>query len=298
MILFEMIREKMQTLSSQMWQELATAHRARAQCWTRPALDRHSRQQSHPVDDFLFTYYSFPLTKIEQWHPGFGVAIACDEEMRPSWMKRHYTLENGHLFADPTLLLDKERARFFWIRELLANTAQQSGNFGCFGMHEWAMVYRSGETRHGHVTGLRLPAEEVDRFVESRPIRCTHYDAFRFFTPEARPLNQLQPELNHREINEQPGCIHANMDLYKWAYKCVPWISGEFLLDCFSLAKDLRQLDMRASPYDLRQYGYDSVDIETADGRKQYEMEQRSLAERAAPMRAKLIAVLDRMLAV
>jgi hypothetical protein len=111
-------------------------------------------------------------------------------------------------------------------------------------------------------------------------------------------LNQLQPELNHREINEQPGCIHANMDLYKWAYKCVPWISGEFLLDCFSLAKDLRQLDMRASPYDLRQYGYDSIAIETADGRKQYEMEQRSLAERAAPMRAKLIDVLDRMLAV
>ncbi len=92
----------------------------------------------------------------------------------------------------------------------------------------------------------------TDDVVESHRITCTHFDAFRFFTDEARPLNLLQPT---REVssssNEQPGCLHASMDVYKWAYKLAPLTPSELVADCFELARDVRQVDMQAAPYDL-----------------------------------------------
>ena len=56
---------------------------------------------------------------------------------------------------------------------------------------------------------------------------------------------------------------------------------------------ELRDLDMRASPYDLAAYGLEPVRIETPEGRKEYEKEQTRLAEKAAPLRQRLIAALD-----
>jgi hypothetical protein len=278
------------------WQTLLGEHRARAQRWTLPTLERRARQVVHPVEDFLFNYYPLKLGKLEQWHPGMGVVLRGAHEDFPQWMEKHYRYENGVLFVDPRQLEEKEVFRLRWTLDLLENTRSQAGNFGCFGMHEWAMVYRTEETRHAKVTGLRLSQQEIAEFVESRPIRCSHYDAFRFFTPPARPLNQLQPSLEGRQVQEQPGCIHANMDLYKWCYKSLPWIDGDLLLDCFSLAMELRNLDMRASPYDLEQYGYEPVRIETVEGRRAYEAEQRELALRAEPLRGRLIEFLRKVL--
>lgn len=282
-------------LALSVWQSRAEEHRERAQEWTLRTLDRRSRQIVHPVEDFLFTYYPFKLGKLEQWHPGFGVLLECEEAQRPEWMNRQYQWRDGMLGVTVDGMEDKEKARLHWILSLLKNTAAQAGNFGCFGMHEWAMVYRSETVRHEKVATLRLSNEEIARFVESRPIRCTHYDAFRFFTPAARPLNQLQPTLDGRPLQEQPGCIHANMDLYKWAFKCQIWIPGELLLDAFALAKDLREIDMRASPYELSDYGYEPIAIETAEGRREYEAAQRALAERAAILRQRLISALERV---
>lgn len=108
-------------------------------------------------------------------------------------------------------------------------------------------------------------------------------------------MNRLQPTLESRVSLEQPGCVHANMDLYKWAAKSMPWIGSELLLDCFELALELRDLDMRASPYDLAAWGREPVRIETAEGRRVYEIEQRRLAEKAAPLRERLIEGLDQL---
>jgi hypothetical protein len=284
-------------LSREEWQARMAQHLASAQTWTLPTLKRRAHQVVHPVEDFLFTYYPFKLGKLEQWHPGYGVSLACTADERPAWMQKGYRWENGQLFVDPNEAEEKEKARLFWILDLLQRTAQQPGHFGCFGLHEWAMVYRSEEVRHGKVAKLRLPMTEIEKLVESRPLRCSHYDAFRFFTPEARPLNQLQPTLEGRAEQEQPGCIHANMDLYKWAFKCQHWIPGELLLDAFRLAKDLRHLDMRASPYELSAYGLTPVCIETIEGRRQYEEEQRQLAERASALRQRLIDALEKVCA-
>ena len=105
-------------------------------------------------------------------------------------------------------------------------------------------------------------------------------------------MNRLQPDLDSRVSLEQPGCVHANMDLYKWAAKSMPWIGSELLFDCFELAIRLRDLDMRASPYDLRDWGRDPIKIETAEGRRIYEIKQKQMAAEAVPLRERLIAAL------
>jgi hypothetical protein len=83
------------------------------------------------------------------------------------------------------------------------------------------------------------------------------------------------------------------MDLYKWAYKLSPLVPSELVADCFALARDVRVLDMRASPYDLAALGYPPVRVETAEGRAGYAAAQREFAERAAPLRRRLIAAVD-----
>ena len=283
------------------WTERAAAHRARAERHTLPARKRRDHGVSHPVEDFLLQYYPYPLALLENWQPGIGVALevsgGVDAPALLAFPERYYSREAGRITADPARLNAKERERLTWIVDLLSATADRPPNFACHGLHEWAMVYRGKEVRHGKTTPLRLPQAEIDSLVESRAICCSHHDAFRFFAGEARPLNRLQPTLESRISLEQPGCVHVNMDLYKWAAKSMPWIGSELLLDCFELAVELRDLDMRASPYDLTAWGREPVRIETAEGRRDYESEQRRLAAKAVPLRERLISGLERTLA-
>jgi hypothetical protein len=204
---------------------------------------------------------------------------------------RDYVETGGGVVLDPTI---QKRKSTQWIKALLESTAGRQPSFGCFGMHEWAMVYRAEGVRHEQVP-LRLSPAETARVVEDNRVRCSHFDAFRFFTPAARPLNRIQPTRETQHDNEQPGCLHANMDLYKWAYKLSPLVESELVADAFALARDIRTLDMRASPYDLADLGYAPVRVETAEGRHEYARAQRTFAERAAPLRARLIAALDRL---
>ena len=107
-----------------------------------------------------------------------------------------------------------------YIHGLLTATASRPVFSGCFGLHEWAMVYR--EPEHRHPLPLRLGQAETDQVVEQHPIRCTHFDAFRFFTPEAVGLNRLQPTRATQVDLDQPGCLHAAMDVHKWAQQARP----------------------------------------------------------------------------
>ncbi|HYF34588.1 MAG TPA: hypothetical protein VD994_04800, partial [Prosthecobacter sp.] len=135
---------------------------------------------------------------------------------------------------------------------------------------------------------LRMPPDDLARFVEAQAICCSHYDAFPFFTPAARPLNALQPTLESRPELEQSGCLHTNMDLYKWSSKLWPWVGSDLIGRAFALACEGRDLDMRASPYDLRAMGYEPVRIETPAGREEYVAAQRELAAKAEPIREEL----------
>jgi len=184
-----------------------------------------------------------------------------------------------------------------WTHELLVGTTARPGHFGCFGLHEWAMVYRLPPEQLRHPGWpLRRTPDEVAQLVQERGVRCSHFDAFRFFTPAARPLNVLQPTRASQQQLEQPGCLHATMDLYKHAYKLSPLVPSELVADAFALARDVRTLDMRASPYDFSALGLEPVAVETTEGRAEYARQQRRFRDRAAPLRHRLIDVVARVL--
>jgi hypothetical protein len=259
----------------------------------------------HPVEDFLFTYYSLRPAQIRRWYPGAGVALA-DAPDRAAW-RFHRVLppagsssgapgvsDGPSVAVDAAAFVRARSSQSAFTRRLLAATGATPGQFGCFGLHEWAMVYRQDESQRRHLDRpLRLGQAGTDDVVRRHQIKCTHYDAFRFFTPPARPLNAVQPDLASRALMEQPGCLHASMDIYKWAYKLIPVVPSDLLLDAFVLARAIRELDMRASPYDLADLGYSPVLIETAAGKAEYVAAQREFAGSAQILRKRLLAILD-----
>ncbi len=282
------------TLPICQWQKTANQYTQKVKAWTEPYRQQKSSGHKHPVHDFLFSYYSYPMGKLETWHPGLGPRLETTSPK--TFNHKYYTHRNGFAFLNPTLIPPSRIPRLRWIQRLLQSTLERPPNFACFGLHEWAMLYKDGDIRHRESAPLRLTQEETNQVIEARTIRCSHYDAYRFFSPSATNLNKLNPTENNRHEYEQPGCLHTNMDLYKWCYKAMPWISSDTLWECFLLAKDTRQLDMRASPYDLSQYQLKPVKIETKQGREEYENLQRELSNRAAPIRKNLINKLDEVL--
>lgn len=268
------------------WVERAEQHEARADALTAAHRDRAKRGEKHPVWDFLFTYYAYKPTLLRRWHPGAGVALA-DAAERADWRWYSPVGSDGAVAPDAVRFRTEKPQLAGLVERMLRRTASRPGQFGCFGLHEWAMVYRADE--HRHPVPLRLGRQGTDAVVEANELRCTHFDAFRFFTDDAVPRNRLaltresQPEL------EQPGCLHAGMDLYRWAVKLGPLIPGEMLLDAFELARDIRLLDMEAAPYDLADWGVRPVRIETPEGKAEYVRRQRGFADRGAVLRERLL---------
>lgn len=287
------------------WQERAEAHAARIDRYVAPHLDRREAKVKHPVFDFLFTYYSHRPSQLRRWHPGFGVILedAADyaalkgygppavEEVAQQRSRDQVTVTPAYVSSQLSVITA--------IHRLLTATAARAPHFGCFGLHEWAMVYRLAEDQTRHADWpLRLGPAGTDEVVEGHRIACSHFDAYRFFTPPARPLNTLSPGRDDRPAFEQPACLHAGMDLYKHAFRLSPMISSDLVADCFELAWDIRTLDMRAAPYDLLDLGFEPVRIETAEGKAVYVEAQRSFAERGRPLRERLIEECERLLAV
>jgi hypothetical protein len=279
------------TLPFAEWSSYAEAHAARVDVLLADHLERRRRREAHPVEDFLFTYYPTRPNQLRVWHPGPGIRL---EDGASYGDRRGYVVVDGTAMLDPAEI-DRRADSITWIGRLLASTLDRQPQFGCFGLHEWAMVYRTPDVRHASWP-LRLGAEGTDQVVDSHKISCSHFDAFRFFTTPARPLNTLQPDRESQPALEQGGCLHANMDLYKWATKLMPFTPSSLLLECFELARDIRTLDMRASPYDLATLGYSPVRIETPEGKAEYTAAQRAFADRAQPLRQQLTTLCDELL--
>lgn len=276
------------------WRQAIEQHHERVAAYADAFVHRRSVGAKHPVHDFLFTYYSFAPAKLKQWLPPLGVWLedVSEEDLAsfPWFVSGKMIRDGNRIGLDGTKFDARGADTAGWIANLCRSILDRPARFCCFGLHEWAMVYRQTveEIRH-QGWKLRLPPDDLARFVESQTLCCTHYDAFRFFTPEARPLNTFSPTLESRSDLEQGACLHANMDLYKWSTKLWPWIGSDLVAESFLLALAGRDLDMRASPYDLRELGYEPVRIETPEGRERYESEQRELAARARPVREKLM---------
>jgi hypothetical protein len=267
------------------WMERERDYRRRADAFLEPHLRRMRAGEKHPVWDFLFTYYSLRPRQLRVWHPGFGVVLGGDGARRYLGRSGYGPHHAGVTVSRSHGIARADTVRF--IAELLRATAARPARLNCFGLHEWAMVYRAPTVRHERVP-LRLGAAGTDTVVESMPLRCSHFDAYRFFTEPAARRNAGRPTRDDQIAWEQPACLHANMDLYKWAFKLGPLVSSDLVIDCLRLAADARELDMRASPYDLRDYEFEPIAIETPGGRAEYVRTQQNIAERAAPLRATL----------
>jgi len=286
--------DKVTLLAEAEWHERRRAHEQRVFAWTGTHQARAARGDKHPVHDFLFEYYRFRPSWLRRWHPGPDVVLAGTSAREFLHWPEYHETDGGIALNLATL---PRRESIAWILNLLRVTAGRPPAFACFGLHEWAMVYRQtpAEVRHNQWP-LRFPPDELARIVEAQPVRCSHFDAFRFFTAPAQPLNKIQPTRATVPEFEQRGCLHANMDLYKWAFKLAPFTPSELIADCFALARAIREVDMRASPYDFQKLGYAPIRIETSEGRADYEAQQRDFAERSQPLRARLIALCERLL--
>jgi hypothetical protein len=294
-------------LSAEQWQSAAEAHRRRIAAYTEPLKGLHAEGIRHPVHDFLFSYYSLTPGALERWHPGAGVVLSCSAPGPPAdgpgtgggwkfyrWVEAAEGLPDGGWTVDVPAFAERRASMIEFAGRILGLTSQRPARLACFGLHEWAMAYRSEihGVRHSTVP-LRLGADGTNRVVEDQRIACSHFDAFRFYAPEASKLNTLQPTRETQVDLEQPGCLHANMDVYKWAYKLLPAIGSDLLADCFEVAWRIRTMDMRASPYELADWGLEPIRIETAEGRAEYVRLQRGFAQEANGLRRRLLAELE-----
>lgn len=288
-------------LSRSQWQAQARSHSLAVDARTKDHQARRMRGEAHPVADFLFDYYSLRVGRLRRWHPGVGVTLDDSPEFAKRLGYRPSAAGGDAHEVDPDCFtsgdLSSRREGYLAIVALLRATATRTARYGCFGLHEWAMIDGADQSdlRH-HRVPLRVTTQEIHRTIEDVGLRCTHYDAFRFFTSLAAPHNSLQLTRDRQIEHDQPGCIHAGMDLYKWAYKLQPLVSSDLLLACFDHAWRAREVDMRASPYDLRDWGYAPIEVETAQGRHEYVQLQRELAESAATLRVALLNAVDRRL--
>lgn len=276
-------------LTQEQWRPRQQAHWARVDAWLEPRRARRLRGEHHPVEDFLFEYYPYSMGRLRAWHPGPGVELLGEVDA--------FATANGYERTEQGVVLGPLPAprapRIALALRILEGTAGRPAHHGCFGMHEWAMVdgLQQEEIRHEQVP-LRLSPKAITATVDEVGLRCTHIDAYRFFTDQATPKNALEPTRERQPELEQAGCIHANMDLYKYAMWASPWVASELVADCFELAVQARHLDMQASPYDVSAFGLAPIRVETADGRRQYADAQRSITAAAAPIRERLIAAL------
>ncbi len=275
------------------WTARARAHERSVDELTAAHRERRRRGERHPVEDFLFEYYSHRPNHLRRWHPGPGVDLldAADEL---GDRRDHVVTEDGTVRLDVAAFLERRGRTVTFVRDLLTATLSRPGTHDCFGLHEWAMVYglSPGEQRHEQLP-LRLDQERTDAVVESHRIRCSHFDAYRFFTPDAVGRNALRPTREGQVELEQPGCLHAGMDVYKWCFTLAPAVPSELTLDAFGLAKEIRELDMAASPYDVSDLGIAPVAIETPEGKATYVERQRGFTVRSNALRRRLLTVLD-----
>lgn len=277
-------------LERESWLRLSQAHAQKVAPISQGVRHRRDRATKHPIDDFMWDYYTLRPARLERWHPGFGVQLLDAPEYINQ--RGYETVERVTKISDK-FIRDRSQS-FSWTLKLLKETAAREPKFQCFGFHEWAMLYklRPGEVRHEQLP-LRLTPKEIADVVEAQELKCTHFDAFRFFVPGARSLNHMILTREGQHQNEQSGCLHANMDVYKWAYKSLPIVSSELLFKTFELATEIRLLDMQATPYDLSEWGYEPVKTETAEGKHEYVRRQKEFHFRAQSLRSELITQIE-----
>ena len=94
------------------------------------------------MHDFLFTYYNFKPAQLRRWHPGYGVALENAAEYAAF---SGYRVDESGTATVEASVLERRRHTVEFVWNLLNQTSARPAVLGCFGLHEWAMVYRARE---------------------------------------------------------------------------------------------------------------------------------------------------------
>lgn len=276
------------------------------------------QDRAHPIYNFITIYYhSLKPAILYQFSPGLGPGVSWEGgDDDHNFSPRDRRVEKDVFFFDPKLARYTERQIVGFENNLMLMKAvhRKAPALSCYGLHEWAMLYSpvssAARLKPTQQLPFRVTQDCIREVVESSSLRCTHFDAFRFFTPPAALLNRSQ-NLSRASASEsdQPGCLHVHMDLFKWAIKIYPFVSSCLLVDALELALRAREIDMRASPYDLSFYtmpggsnpalvpsknlgeNFSSrpIMIEHREGKLEYQRFQVELYAASIPIRERLI---------
>ena len=191
----------------------------------------------NPVYNFLVSYYGLKgsrgVRRLLAYSPGpyvpFNIAAAGSAAVPPPLTKYlQHDKARGYLYYDPALMACGASKQLEWNLNLLKATRANAPILNCHGLHEWAMVYKNTAEEKSYQPQLefRVAQEEIDRVVETSTLRCSHIDALRMFSEDAQrdipnEFGSIGVDVSREDqaILEQPGCIHAAIDLLKWCLK-------------------------------------------------------------------------------
>jgi hypothetical protein len=290
----------MKVLSRESWLKALDAQAQRVQTLLQ---GNGLQQKNHPIYNFISSYYHFKPEILFQFSPDLETTLMFNDESDLVHLsKRGRSMCVDRIHFDPTNMQfsSKQIEAFRKTHRILLSVHNRPPTLNCFGFHEWAMLYSEASSVDlKQDLPLRVSRESIRDVLMTNKLRCSHYDAFRFFTKDSMPLNTVNVNLSrmNQEISEQPGCVHVHMDMFKWSFKIFPFISSELLTDTLSLSLQARSLDMRASPYDLKacsnlgaMFNPEPILVETPSGRRDYQKYQMELYAKSKPIREKLIS--------
>jgi hypothetical protein len=273
---------------------MRAAHYAQVDAWLEPHLARRTRGEKHPIEDFLWDYYPFRPSQLRLWNPGPRTRL-LDYTDSATALPTGFSVDAQGTAAFSVDALGSARRTHLneelpWVARLLSGMLNRPAGFGCFGLHEWAMVVgQPSEQRRHNTWPMRVTDDEVRGAIDSVGLRCTHFDAWRFFTAEGLSRNPWTLSRAEQPDRDQGGCLHANMDVYKWAMRLQPLVPSELVVRAFDLAMRIRRLDMAASPYDFSALEVAPIPVETQQGRAIYAAAQREFAGAARQLRTELL---------
>ena len=176
------------------WAVSAMAHKLRVEKLLQGNL---YKDPNHPIYNFIFNYFFFKPSTLFQYSAGLDAILALDESFQKFLNPKGLSKNSDGIFYDPNLHFrtQNQKESITFTLSLLQSVYGRAPSFCCFGLHEWAMLYRVNESGNmpskcspRQALPLRLSQDDIKKIVESNNIRCSHIDAFRFFTPLARYL--------------------------------------------------------------------------------------------------------------
>ena len=159
--------------------------------------ERRHAVNSHPIYNFLHTYYRYSSEELLLYSPGIGVGLkdVMHDNIKPlrtsnGKQKRKKKNSTGmkELLHPLIHLSDSENnksdasynpqklihplqpsGRYGWTtmsrnRDILAKSSLKQPNFACYGLHEWAMLYKNYPPHQKNLS-LRVSQDTIDELV-------------------------------------------------------------------------------------------------------------------------------------